>query len=79
MELSTVNNFFYFMWNQWSLRTSMDLFGPYLGEHIWNKWIDEVGYFGPTAAVASFYAEIDNNCRQTIIEAANKHYTNENA
>lgn len=74
MELTTVNNFFYYMWNRWSATVANDLFGYYLGKHIWEKWQGNVEYYGPTAAVSSFYAELDNECRKTIIEAANKYY-----
>ena len=71
-----VDNFFYFMWNQWSEDKCMELFkeNKMLGEHIWNKWLRNAEDVGPCAAVAPFYASIDNGVRQTLIDAAMEHY-----
>jgi truncated hemoglobin YjbI len=63
-----VTNFMYYIFNKWTVAEARCLFGDPLGEHIFSKWCDCM----PDAL--SWYAELDNRCKQMLVDRANEIY-----
>lgn len=63
-----VTNFMYYMFNKWSEEEAKDLYGELLGKHIYNKWIAARG------DNLIWYGELDNECRQKVVDRANEIY-----
>lgn len=62
-----VENFMYYMYNQWDEDESRKVFGKIMGDHLWAKWCtssDELRWF----------AYLDDANRTKIIERANEVY-----
>ncbi|MBO7731849.1 MAG: hypothetical protein J6S67_04835 [Methanobrevibacter sp.] len=69
-----MNEVTYFMWyiyNRWSHSESIMLFGENLGEHIFEKWM---WYRRQSLDSLMWYSELDNECRQKIVDRANEIY-----
>lgn len=67
--------FFMFMWNKWSKEECMKIFGTWLGEHFWNKWLEKYDKYGPSGAIAPFYAELSSDNRKKLSDYAMFAYT----
>lgn len=65
--MNEVTRFMWYMYNHWSHNEAVALFGRNLGEHIYNKYLE----CGDTLL---WYAELDGDCRQTIVDRANATY-----
>lgn len=70
--MNEVTNFMYYMFNRWSLTESKLIYGESLGSHIWGKW-NEVVRFGDGDQLR-FYANLDKECRQKLVDRANEIY-----
>ena len=68
MEQNEVTNFMYYMYNNWCPQEAENLFGKYLGEHIFAKYIE----FGD--GTLYFYGSLDEKCRQKLVDRANEIY-----
>lgn len=63
-----VSSYFYYMWNRWSKAECETVFGSMIG-HFWEKWCD-LSNDSLSGAAERFYAALDNNARQKIVERA---------
>lgn len=63
-----VTNFMYYVYNKWNEYEAKKLFGDDLGQHIFNKWV----YYRNNDL--RWYAELDNVCRQKLVDRANEIY-----
>lgn len=63
-----VTNFMYYLYNKWNIYEAKRLFGEDLGAHIWQKYL-ECG-----SAVLYWYAELDSECKQKLVDRANEIY-----
>lgn len=68
-----VTSFMLYMFNQWSLAESRSLFGNNLGDHVWSKFHETVRAGGGDHL--RFYANLDNDCRQKLVNRANELYS----
>jgi hypothetical protein len=62
-----VENFMFYMYNQWDKDEAHKVFGKIMGDHLWAKWCtasDELRWF----------AYLDDENRTKIIERANEVY-----
>ena len=71
MKNNDVDNFMYYLYNQWCIEEAVLVFGENLGRHIFRKWVQ--------ADVTSdrslyWYSNLDTECRQKIVDRANKLY-----
>lgn len=66
--MNEVTNFMYYMFNRWCPDECVALFGKDLGEHIWKKY-EEVG-----SDKLYWYAELDDKCKQKLVDRANEIY-----
>lgn len=66
--MNEVTNFMWYIFNKWTKEECEYLFG-YLAEHIWNKW----KVYNHDAL--RWYAELDNECRQKLVDRANEIYS----
>lgn len=64
-----VTNFMYYMYNVWNKEEAINLFGEWLGKHIYSKWCDLHD------KELIFYASLDNECRQKLVDRANEYYS----
>jgi hypothetical protein len=64
-----VTNFMLYVFNRWCIGESIRLFGENLGNHIFEKWM----YYGAGNELR-WYAELDVNCRQRLVDRANELY-----
>lgn len=76
MERTQVNivvSFFYYMWNGWCKEECKEIFGNQ-HEHFWEKWCS---YANPssTGATERFFAGLDNNSRELLINRACESYS----
>lgn len=71
---SELECYLYFMWCAFNYDQCISIFGDYLGNHIINKWVTCVEKCGAEGAPALLYAEIDDECRQKLTEAAVAYY-----
>ena len=66
-----VTCFMWYMYNKWNRHEAVLVFGS-LGDHIYNKWVHcrttELGDL-------YWYSELDENCRQKIVDRANAIYS----
>ena len=67
MKNNEVTNFMYYMFNKWNVNEAKLLFGENLGSHIFDKWQHYTDQL-------YWYAELDNECRQKIVDRANELY-----
>lgn len=65
--MNEVTIFMLYMFNMWSERECKRLFGEDLGDHIWSKYLDQRDKL-------KFYADIDDKCRQKLVDRANEAY-----
>lgn len=65
---NSVTNFMLYIFNKWSESESKRLFGESLGNHIWEKWTRKFDSL-------IWYSELDNNCRQKLVDRANEIYS----
>lgn len=65
-----VTNFMLYMYNVWNKNESKKLFGESLGEHIYDKWL----MTGRDRDLL-FYSQLDNTCRQKLVDRANEYYS----
>ena len=68
MKNNEVTNFMFYIYNKWSINEAHLLFGKNLGDHIFGKWIEHRG------DQLYWYAELDEGCRQKIVDRANELY-----
>ena len=66
--MNEVTNFMLYMFNKWNESESVKLFGENLGHYIWNKYTNNY------SDKLYFYAELDNECRQKLVDRANEIY-----
>ena len=62
-----VENFMFYMYNNWCEAESKEVFGEIMGKHLWSKWCnshDELQWF----------CYLDDENRTKIIERANEVY-----
>ena len=68
-----VTNFMYYVFNDWNKEEAELLFGQNLGQHIYGKWVycreRRLGDLW-------WYSELDNDCRQKIVDRANQLHNN---
>ena len=57
-----------YVYNKWGINEAHLLFGKNLGDHIFGKWIEHL------SDKLYWYAELDNECRQKIVDRANELY-----
>lgn len=67
-----VTNFMYYMYNKWCIGEAKKVFGDNLGEHIYEKWTEKSEY--SIDQNLSWYADLDKDCRQKIVDRANELY-----
>lgn len=67
---SEVTNFLYYICNQWGIDEAKKVFGENLGEHIYNKF----QYYNNKSGALYWYSELDNVCRQKLVDRANEFY-----
>lgn len=71
--MNEVTKFMWYMYNKWTRDEAVNLFGEDLGLHIWNKYLE---IYDTTADYnLAWYSELDNECRQTIVNRANEIYS----
>jgi len=61
----------YYLFNRWSEAEAVRIYGDNLGHHIWKKYID---YMNRQLGELRFYAELDNVCRQKLVDRADELY-----
>ena len=61
----------YYIFNRWSEAESVRIYGTNLGQHIWKKYIE---YQERHLGELRFYAELDNVCRQKLVDRADELY-----
>lgn len=71
---SELECFLYYMWNAFNYDKCIQIFGEYLGNHIINKWVGYIEQCGAEGAPALLYANIDDDCRKKLVEAAITYY-----
>ena len=83
MNAKDFRNVLFYMWNKWSMEECNSIFNEgadmdewmySFGFHIWSKWMEFVNSCGSTNAIGSFFANIDNNCLQLIIDRSINYY-----
>jgi len=67
--MNEVTAFMFYMFNIWNQQEAHRLFGQTLGQHIFGKWCS----FGSGKELL-WYAELDNSCRQKLVDRANELY-----
>lgn len=67
-----VDAFMLYLYNRWSINEAHLLFGNSLGEHIFNKWVHHRQ--NTKLGDLYWYSELDNACRQKIVDRANEMY-----
>lgn len=67
-----VTNFMFYMYNKWSLDESVRMFGKDLGVHIYKAFTTKKSYSYDYNL--SWYADLDKECRQKIVDRANELY-----
>ena len=67
--MNEVTAFMFYMFNRWEIGEAKGLFGENLGRHIFDKW---VGW--GAGKELRWYSELDNGCRQKIVDRANELY-----
>ena len=72
MKNNEVTNFMLYVYNRWSINEARYLFGEILGEHIYAKWTEKREY--SIDQNLSWYADLDKDCRQKIVDRANEVY-----
>lgn len=71
MKNNEVTNFMLYIYNKWCIEESVLLFGENLGRHIFRKWVqDDV----TSDRSLYWYFNLDNECRQKIVDRANVLY-----
>lgn len=70
MAANEVTNFMFYMYNVWNKQEAVRLFGEYLGEHIYNKWLT----IGRDKDLL-FYSQLDSANRQKLVNRANEYYS----
>lgn len=65
--MNEVTNFMLYVYNKWDPCEAENLFGESLGEHIFEKWIKRID-------ALLWYSELDNECRQKLVDRANEIY-----
>lgn len=68
MKNNEVTNFMLYVYNKWGINEAHLLFGKNLGDHIFGKWIEH------RSDQLYWYAELDESCRQKIVDRANELY-----
>ena len=73
MKSNEVTKFMWYMCNKWNLDEARELFGDNLGAHIYQKklHLQEIGY-----DTLYWYGDLDETCRQKIVDRANEIYKN---
>ena len=69
--MNQVSNFMYYMFNRWSREEAILVFGENLGTHIFDKWCH---YRENGQGDLYWYSELDNRCRQKVVDRANAIY-----
>lgn len=65
--MNEVTNFMLYMYNRWNVYEANKVFGDSLGKHIWGKWLERTDSL-------IWYSELDNECRQKLVDRANEIY-----
>lgn len=65
--MNEVTKFMYYCFNKWNFAEAKAIFGENLGKHIWGKWIDRTDSL-------IWYSELDNECKQKLVDRANEIY-----
>lgn len=69
-KVNEVTAFMYYICNQWGIDEAKKVFGENLGEHIYNKFEE----YGAVLGALRWYASIDKECRQKLVDRANELY-----
>lgn len=71
MKNNEVTNFMYYVFNKWCEKEAVLVFGENLGKHIFKKWLScrKIG-----VDQLYWYSELDESCRQKIVDRANELY-----
>lgn len=69
--MNEVTKFMYYMFNKWCIQESKLLFGENLGGHVWEKYKRMLSHSGDRLL---FYAELDKDCQQRLVNRANELY-----
>jgi hypothetical protein len=72
MNNNAVTNFMLYLFNKWCIGEAKKVFGNSLGEHIFSKWVHHRE--GTKLGDLYWYSELDNYCRQKIVDRANELY-----
>lgn len=70
--MNEVTYFMWYMFNRWSKEEAIQLFGINLGEHIFSKWCH---YRENGLGELYWYSELDNECRQKVVDRASSIYS----
>lgn len=62
-----VENFMFYMYNQWDKDEAYKVFGKIMGDHLWSNWCNSHDEL-------QWYAYLDDENRTKIIERANEVY-----
>ena len=71
MKNNEVTNFLYYVFNKWCIEEAVLVFGENLGKHIFEKWVSCRKNGGEQL---EWYASLDPECRQKIVDRANELY-----
>lgn len=72
-NLTSVNAYFYYMWNRFSKEECIAIWGKIMGEHFFKKWCGMNNDF--LASSERLWADLSNNNRQLLLNRAWKYYT----
>lgn len=71
---SELECYLYYMWNAFNDYTCNRIFGNDLGNHIFDKWEVCIQRCRMDGAPAALFADLDDECRQKLTEAAVAYY-----
>lgn len=76
MKKNDVSSFFYYMWNTWCKEECKATFinsnCPW--QHFWAKYCDYYDKFGSDGAISVFFASINEEYQDLLVERATKMY-----
>lgn len=72
-DVNHVTAFMLYIYNKWCIGEAKKVFGEFLGEHIYSKFL----YYRTNLGDLFWYSELDGTCRQKIVERAVELYGKE--
>lgn len=70
--MNEVTYFMWYMYNRWNKEEAIAVFGENLGNHVFGKWCH---YRENGLGDLYWYSELDNECRQKVVDRANYIYS----